>query len=121
MTVSLTNTSSRCQVFVLAHETYCKALGECACEVEQGRAPRRTPRSLTLATGVTSSALDDAVLAVPDVVRAIRRGELAVKRHVAEPTRPAHSTTPTTPTPTSAPEASRPPDVSRAKKKRGAP
>ena len=30
MTVSLTNTSNRCQVFVLAHETYCKALGECA-------------------------------------------------------------------------------------------
>ena len=41
MTVSLTNTSNRCQVFVLAHETYCKALGECACDVEQGRAPRR--------------------------------------------------------------------------------
>lgn len=118
MTVSLTNTSNRCQVFVLAHETYCKALGECACEVEQGRAPRRTPRSLTLTTGVTSPALDDAVLAVPDVVRAVRSGELAVKRHVAEPSRPA---LPMTPTPTSAPEASRPPDVSRAKKKRGAP
>ncbi len=118
MTVSLTNTSNRCQVFVLAHETYCKALSECACEVQQGRAPRRSPRSLTLATGVTSPALEDAVLAVPDVVRAIRRGELAVKRHVAEPSRPA---LPMTPTPTSAPEASRPPDVSRAKKKRGAP
>jgi hypothetical protein len=82
-----------------AHETYCKALGECACDVEQGRARRRTP-SLTLATGVTSPALDDAVLAVPDVVRAVRRGELAVKRHVAEPKRPAPRTTPT---PTSAP------------------
>ena len=118
MTVSLTNTSNRCQVFVLAHETYCKALGECACDVEQGRSARRTPRSLTLTTGVTSPELDDAVLTVPDVVRAVRRGELAVKRHVAEPSRPA---LPMTPTPTSPPEVSRPPDVTRAKKKRGAP
>ncbi len=118
MTVSLTNTSNRCQVFVLAHETYCKALGECACDVEQGRSARRTPRSLTLATGVTSTELDDALLSVPDVVRAVRRGELAVKRHVAEASRPA---LPMTPTPTSPPEVSRPPDVTRAKKKRGAP
>ena len=47
MTVSLTNTSNRCQVFVLAHETYCKTLGQCACDLEQGRASRRTPRSTT--------------------------------------------------------------------------
>ncbi len=66
MTVSLTNTSNRCQVFVLAHETYCKAVGECACDVEQGRSARRTPRSLTLASGVTSTELDDALLSVPD-------------------------------------------------------
>jgi hypothetical protein len=37
VTVSLTNTSRRCLVFVLAHETYCKALGECRCDVEEGR------------------------------------------------------------------------------------
>ena len=108
MTVSLTNTSNRCQVFVLAHETYCKALGECACDVEQGRAPRRTPRSLTLATGVTSPALDDAVLAVPDVVRAVRRGELAVKRHVAEPSRAAAADAAASPFPPAPPGASRP-------------
>jgi hypothetical protein len=116
VTVSITNTSGRCQVFVLAHETYCRALGECACDVEQGRAPRRTPRSLTLATGLTSPELDDAVLAVPEVVRAARRGELAVKRHVVEQRRPAAA-------PVSAPtstEVNRPSDVTRTKKKRGA-
>jgi len=118
VTVSLTNTSNRCQVFVLAHDTYCKALGDCACDVEQGRAARRTASSLTLATGVTTPELDDAVLAVPDVVRAVRRGELAVKRHITGPPRPALSVNPT---PTSSPEVSRPPDVTRAKKKRGAP
>lgn len=116
MTVSLTNTSGRCQVFVLAHETYCRARGACACDVGEGRGARRTATSLTLASGVTSPELDDAVLAVPEVVRAARRGELTVKRHVEEPPRPA-------PVPRSmpaSPEVSRPPDVTRAKKKRGA-
>ena len=72
-----------------------------------------------VAAGVDVTALDarwTAALAWMDLW--LVQAELAVKRHVAEPTRPAPSTTPT---PTSAPEASRPPDVSRAKKKRGAP
>ena len=100
MTVSITNMSGRCQVFVLAHETYCRARGTCACDLGMGRKARRTASSLTVATGVTSPALDDAVLAGPEVVRAVRRGELKVKRHVAE-------------------SMGGPPDVTRAKKKRG--
>ena len=121
MTVSLTNTSGRCQVFVLAHEVYCKALGNCACDLVQGRAARRIPRSLTLAAGLIAPELEDAVLTVPEVVGAVRRGELVVKRHVVEPPRRAASATSTVPTPTSSPEVSRSPDVTRAKKKRGAP
>ena len=89
MTVSLTNKSGRCLVFVLAHETYCKALNECRCDIEQGRRKRRTPKSLTLANGVTSPTLDEAVLVIPDVVRAVKRGELLVKRHAPEPPKPA--------------------------------
>lgn len=116
MTVSLTNTSGRCLVFVLGHETYCRARGTCACDVGAGRGARRTPTSLTLASGVTSFELDDAVLAVPEVVRAARWGELSVKRSVAEPPRPSAAPV-STPTP---PEVSRPPDVTRARKKRGA-
>ncbi|MFP2958494.1 hypothetical protein ACLEPN_11775 [Myxococcus sp. 1LA] len=119
MTVSLTNTSGRCLVFVLAHETYCKALGECRCDVEQGRRARRTARSITLASGVTSPALDDAVLAIPDVVRAVKRGDLAVKRHVPELPKAAVAPTPTT----TSPEVSRT-DVkapeAKKKNKRGA-
>ena len=118
MTVSLTNTSGRCLVFVLAHETYCEALGECRCEVEQGRRPRRTARSLTLASGVTSPTLDDAVLAIPEVVRAVKRGELTVKRHVPEPPRPIAAAT-SAPTITTSLEVSRP-DVRAKKNKRGA-
>ncbi|WP_342379440.1 hypothetical protein NVS55_08240 [Myxococcus stipitatus] len=117
MTVSLTNTSGRCLVFVLAHETYCKALGECRCNVEQSRRARRTARSLTLASGVTSPALDDAVLAIPDIVRAVKRGDLSVKRHVPELQKPAVAAVPN-PTPKTSPEVIRP-DV-KAKKKRGA-
>lgn len=116
MTISLTNIANRCFVFVLAHETYCKARGECACNVEQGRALRRVPRSVTLASGVTRAELHEAVLALPEVVRALRRGELIVKRLVAEPSVPA-------PMPMFAMEAAstnRSTEAARAKKKRGA-
>lgn len=118
MTVSLTNTSARCLVFVLAHETYCQALGDCRCEVEQGRRARRTAKSLTLASGVTSPALDDAVLTIPEVVRAVRRGDLSVKRHALELPKPALVAT-KAPTTTSLAEVIRP-DVKAKKNKRGA-
>ena len=118
MTVSLTNTSGRCLVFVLAHETYCQALGECRCEVEQGRRARRTARSLTLASEVTSPALDDAVLTIPEVVRAVKRGDLSVKRHVPEPPKPAVVAT-KAPITTSLAEVIRA-DVKAKKNKRGA-
>jgi len=120
VTVSLTNTSGRCLVFVLAHETYCEALGECRCDVEAGRRARRTAKSLTLASGVTSPALDDAVLTLSDVVRAVKRGELSVKRHVPELPRPAVVATPKIPT---SPEVKRPDaraPSSKPKNKRGA-
>lgn len=115
MTVSLTNTSGRCQVFVLTHETYCRTRGACACDVGTGREGRRTPGSLTLASGVTSADLDDAVLAIPEVVRAARCGELTVMRQIVEPPRPAAAPVSTTHAPTLTP-----PDVNKAKKKRGA-
>ena len=117
MTVSLTNTSGRCLVFVLAHETFCKALGECRCDIEQGRRARRTARSLTLASGVTSPTLDDAVLTIPEVVRAVKRGDLSVKRHVPERLLPTLVAT-KAPT-TSLVEVIRP-DVKAKKNKRGA-
>ena len=116
MTVSLTNTSGRCLVFVLAHETYCQALGECRCEVEQGRRARRTAKSLTLASGLTSPALDDAVLTIREVVRAVKRGNLSVKRHVPELPKPVVVATTTT---TSLAEVIRA-DVKAKKNKRGA-
>ena len=112
MTVTLTNMSGRCQVFVLAHETFCMALGECRCDLEQGRRDRRIARSLTLVSGVTSPELDGAVLSVPEVLRAAKRGELTVTRVVEQPTPRA------VPAPPTSPEVNRPDP--KAKKKRGA-
>ena len=51
--------------------------------------PARDALSLTLASGLTSPALDDAVLTIPEVVRAVKRGDLSVKRHVPELPKPA--------------------------------
>lgn len=76
MTVSLTNTSRRCLVFVLAHDVFCVANGRCRC----APGARPVPTSLTLAAGVTIDGLDEAVLAIPTVIRAIRDGALAANR-----------------------------------------
>jgi hypothetical protein len=71
--VAITNTSRRSQVFVLPHEVYCAALRKCACR------PGGIASSMTIATGLTAAA-DDAVLSVPEIIRAIRDGSLSVKR-----------------------------------------
>ena len=76
MSISLTNTSRRCLVFVLAHDVFCVASGRCRCT----RGDRPVPGSLTLATGVTVEGLDEAVLIVPEVIRAIRDGALSASR-----------------------------------------
>jgi hypothetical protein len=73
MSVVLTNLRSRLRAFVLAHEAYCAARGTCACALVRGR---RIPSSLTLAAGVSAGGLDEAVLAVPEIARAVRAGEI---------------------------------------------
>jgi hypothetical protein len=76
VSISLTNTSRRCLVFVLAHDVFCVVDGRC----RGAPGTRPVPASLTLATGVTVDGLDDAVLTVPEVIRAIRDGALAANR-----------------------------------------
>lgn len=84
MTVTLTNTSRRLKVVTLTHTTYCEVCGECSCTITPGRTPRRLAASITLLGGNTSAELDDAVLHLPDVMRAVRAGELRVA-HVPHP------------------------------------
>lgn len=110
MTVSLKNKSGRLQVFVLAHGTYCAARSECGCELVPGRSGRRVARSLSLANGVTLEGLDDAVLVVPDVRRAVQRGELVAERAPSAPQQPERVPASTVAEPVS---------LSQSKKKRG--
>lgn len=76
MSVTLTNLMPRLRAFVLAHESFCKTRGACACAEQKGR---RIPSSLTLAAGITADGLDVAVLAVPEIARAVRAGELRAR------------------------------------------
>ena len=86
----------------------------------RGRVGRRgrTAKSLTLASGLTSPALDDAVLTIPEVVRAVKRGDLSVKRHVPELPKPA--VVATRPPHHDLARRGHPPDVKAKKNKRGA-
>ncbi|MCP3163176.1 hypothetical protein [Myxococcus qinghaiensis] len=108
MSVTLTNALGRLVTFLLPHESYCVARGECACGVQPGRGGRRLPSSLTLATGVSLEDVPEAALCVPAVAASIRRGEVALKRQA--PTAPSSSP------PSAAPEVS----ARASRKKRGA-
>lgn len=85
MTVILTNTSGRLKTFTLPHESYCATRGRCACAMTPGREPRRVPSSLTLAAEARLEGVDEAVLAVPEVDRALRVGALRVERKPPPP------------------------------------
>ena len=79
MTVTITNKTRRMKVFDLPHETYCAALGECACQ-KIDKPEQRIASSLTIPAGQQKEHLPDAVLAVAKVERAVRTGELKVRR-----------------------------------------
>ena len=83
MTVTLINATRRMKVINLPHESYCAALGTCACVPRNGARP--VCSALTLAAGASASGLDDAVLRVPDVARDVRAGELRVRREAPPP------------------------------------
>jgi len=82
--VTLKNTQRQMLVFNLGHESYCKALGACACRiVRRAGTPasvpgRRVCSSLTVLAGAAAEALPRAVLAVPEIARAVASGALRV-------------------------------------------
>ena len=82
MSITLINASRRIAIINLAHDTYCKSLGSCVCSVQ---GPRRHARAVTIPAGESVADLDEAVLTLPDVIRAIRAGELRVRRQPPPP------------------------------------
>ena len=79
MSVTLKNKTRRMKVIPLPHKTYCAALGECACVALPG-IKNKVATSLTIPAGESVPDIPDAVLAVDQVVRMVRRGELDAQR-----------------------------------------
>lgn len=79
-TISLVNTQQRMAVLTLAHTEYCKALGRCECRDVPGKYLRRLARSLTIPSEAKVDGLPSAILAVPQVVNAVRVGDLLIRR-----------------------------------------
>jgi len=81
--MKLTNTTHKVRVYNLPHDSYCRALRACACRRAPaqriaGRRPaggRLCCASLTLQPGVQVE-VNAAVLAVPEINRAVRAGAL---------------------------------------------
>ena len=84
MTVTLINTSRRIAVINLIHDIYCEALGTCVCTETKGK---RHTRAVTIPAGESIADLHEAVLTIPEVIRAVRAGELRVRRQ-APPSNP---------------------------------
>ncbi len=82
MTITLINTSRRLTVISLRHDIYCKALGTCVCSETKGK---RHARAVTIPAGESVSDFEEAVLTLPDVIRAVRAGELRVRRQAPPP------------------------------------
>ena len=97
MSVTIVNNTRRMKVFNLTHASYCDALGRCACTILPGRAKRRVATSLTIPAGGEFKGLADAVLAVPEIARAVKAGQLTAKR-----SRPRRAEQPSKPKPSQA-------------------
>jgi len=75
--VILANISDGRKEFALPHESYCLALGRCACTAD-AQCRCSAPARLVLREGERRF-VARAVLSVPEVARAIRRGRLRLE------------------------------------------
>ena len=82
MTITLINASRRIAVINLTHDIYCDSKGTCVCGLQGGK---RHARAVTIPAGESVTDLDEAVLTLPDVIRAVRAGELRVRRQAPPP------------------------------------
>ncbi|PID38558.1 MAG: hypothetical protein CSB49_04915 [Proteobacteria bacterium] len=82
MSITLINASRRIAVINLIHDIYCEAGGTCVCGLQGGK---RHARAVTIPAGESVADFDEAVLTLPDVIRAVRAGELRVRRQAPPP------------------------------------
>ena len=87
-TITLINATRRIAVINLNHDLYCEALGTCVCTKTKGK---RHARAVTIPAGEAVADLHQAVLTIHEVIRAIRAGDLRVRRQ-APPARPKTKT-----------------------------
>lgn len=87
MTVTLTNTTRRLAVFLLPHDSYCAACGNCVCTRRSDGV--MLAGALTLPSARAVAALPDAILQVPSIKRALRCGELRAERQAPAPSNPS--------------------------------
>lgn len=73
-TITLINTTRRMKVYNLPHNTYCKALGRCACTRLPGREGRRVCASITLPAGGFVNELPKAVFEVAEIHSDLKSG-----------------------------------------------
>lgn len=82
MTITLINASRWIAVINLTHDVYCEAKGTCVCTLQGGK---RHARAVTIPAGESVTDLDEAVLILPEVIHAIRKGDLRVRRQAPPP------------------------------------
>ena len=92
MNITLINATRRMTVINLIHDIYCEALGTCVCTVFKGK---RHTHAVTIPAGESVSDLHEVVLTIPEVIRAVRAGELRVKRQAPQPKPKTNSRKPT--------------------------
>ncbi len=82
MSITLINATRRMTVINLVHDIYCEALATCVCTVTKGK---RHARAVTIPAGESVSDLHEVMLTIPEVIRAVRAGDLRVRRQAPAP------------------------------------
>lgn len=118
MTIVLTNTTRRVRVVLLPHDIFCARAGRCACT--KRRDGVRLPAALTLPARESVDRLDEALLALPEVLAAVRAGDLRVTTEPAPEPAPAPSAVPAGAPPEDEPNEPRRPERRPDQSRRGA-
>jgi len=77
--VTITNRTRRMKVFLLPHDLICKATGKCHCGISKTDKTRLIS-SLTIPAESRVVGLSQAILTLPEIQLAIKRGEIEIEQ-----------------------------------------